>query len=84
MIFGKMSLREKCQAYFPVCGLRKSPYSVQIQENTDQKKLRIWTLFTHCVSNPKISACVHFRMKGITLSNMQTLIEQSTEKEKVS
>ena len=23
----------------------KSPYSVQIQENTDQKKLRIWTLF---------------------------------------
>ena len=26
--------------------LLKSPYSVQIQENTDQKKLRIWTLFT--------------------------------------
>ena len=24
----------------------KSPYSVQIQENKDQKKLRIWTLFT--------------------------------------
>ena len=24
----------------------KSPYSIQIQENTDQKKLRIWTLFT--------------------------------------
>ena len=24
----------------------KSPYSVQIRENTDQKKLRIWTLFT--------------------------------------
>ena len=24
----------------------KSPYSVRIQENTDQKKLRIWTLFT--------------------------------------
>ena len=23
----------------------KSPYSVQMQENTDQKKLRIWTLF---------------------------------------
>ena len=23
------------------------PYSVRIQENTDQKKLRIWTLFTH-------------------------------------
>ena len=26
--------------------LRHSPYSVRIQENTDQKKLRIWTLFT--------------------------------------
>ena len=24
----------------------KSPYSVQMQENTDQKKPRIWTLFT--------------------------------------
>ena len=26
--------------------LSKSLYSVQIRENTDQKKLRIWTLFT--------------------------------------
>ena len=25
-----------------------SPYSVWIQENTDQKKLRIWKLFTQC------------------------------------
>ena len=30
--------------------LRKSPYSVQIQENTDQKKLRIWRLFTQWLS----------------------------------
>ena len=34
--------------YFPVLELnnllRKSPYTVRIQENTDQKKLRIWTL----------------------------------------
>ena len=28
--------------------LRKSPYSVRIQENGDQKKLRIWTLFRLC------------------------------------
>ena len=28
--------------------LRKSPYSVRIQEHTDKKKLRIWTLFTQC------------------------------------
>ena len=26
--------------------LGKSPYSVRVQESTDQKKLRIWTLFT--------------------------------------
>ena len=28
--------------------LRISPYSVRMRENTDQKKLRIWTYFTHC------------------------------------
>ena len=28
--------------------LRKSPYSVEIRENTDQKKLLILTLFTQC------------------------------------
>ena len=28
--------------------LRKSPYSVRIQENTDQKQFVIWTLFTQC------------------------------------
>ena len=29
--------------------LRISPYWVQMWENTDQKKLRIWTLFMQCV-----------------------------------
>ena len=31
----------------PLCSYipRKSPYSVRIQENTDQKKLRMWTLW---------------------------------------
>ena len=28
--------------------VRISPYSVPIRENTDQKKLHIWTLFTQC------------------------------------
>ena len=28
----------------------KSPYSIRIQENADRKNLRIWTLFTQCVS----------------------------------
>ena len=36
--------------YFPVFGLNtersKSWYSVRMQKNTDQKKLRIWTVFT--------------------------------------
>ena len=29
--------------------LRISPYSVRMRENTDQKKLRIWTLFTQSI-----------------------------------
>ena len=49
------TLREKCPntEFFPVRSFlylywirSKSPYSVQIQENKDQKKLRIWALFT--------------------------------------
>ena len=31
-------------------GVFSGPYLVQIQENTDQKKLRIWTLLTPCNS----------------------------------
>ena len=43
----KVSLREKCPntGFFLV---RIFLYSVQIQENTDQKELRIWKLFTQC------------------------------------
>ena len=33
-----MSLREK-----------KPKYGVRMRENTDQKKLRLWTIFTQCV-----------------------------------
>ena len=33
--------------YFPLFW-SKSPNSIRIQENMDQKKLRIWTLFTQC------------------------------------
>ena len=52
------TLREKCQIrsfFWSVFSrnrteygeiLRTSPYSVRMLENTDQKKLRIWTLFT--------------------------------------
>ena len=36
--------------YFPVFGLNTEIYSVnlRIRENTDQKKLRIWTLSKQC------------------------------------
>ena len=27
----------------------KSPYSIQIREKTNQKKLHIWALFTQCI-----------------------------------
>ena len=49
------TLLEKCPntdffsgSYFPIFGLNTEIYSVGIQENTDQKNLRIWTLFTQC------------------------------------
>ena len=36
--------------YFPVFGLESVfLYSFRTQENTDQKKLRIWTLFTQWI-----------------------------------
>ena len=39
--------------YFLAFGLNMEiPYSVQIRENTDKKKLHIWTLFTQCF--PKV------------------------------
>ena len=37
-------LREKCSNAVFFSG----PCSVQIQENTDQKNLRVWTLSTQC------------------------------------
>ena len=37
----------------------QSPYSDRIQENTDQKKLRIWTLFTKCeVDFEHLETCI--------------------------
>ena len=42
----KLQLFEPVKTFFEPDLLGKSPYSVRIQENTDQKKLGIWTLFT--------------------------------------
>ena len=48
----KPSLHEKCPIteFYSVNLPRKSSYSVQIQENMDQKKLCIWTFFTQCIT----------------------------------
>ena len=62
--------------------LHKSPYSVKIQENTDQKKLRIWTLYgVHlCIQSEykkiwtrKNSAYGHFSRSVILLDNASSL-----------
>ena len=42
------------QQSIAISSLRISLYSDRIQENTDQKKLRIWTLFTQFAINIKI------------------------------
>ena len=43
---------------------RKSPYSVRMQENTVQRKLRIWTLFTQWLS------CIFPEFAEMLLHNM--------------
>ena len=40
--------------------LHKSPYSTRIQENTDQKKLHNWTLFTQCEIDTKLKLPIIF------------------------
>ena len=44
----------------------KSPYSVRMGENTDQKNLRFWKLFTQCISIQKV--CNSFLVKWILLT----------------
>ena len=48
-----VQMRSISGPYFPVFELNTeiylSPYSVRIRENTDQKKLRIWILFTYWI-----------------------------------
>ena len=46
-----MSLCEKC-SNMEFSLVHIFPYSVQIRENVDQKKLRIWTFLTQCVLYP--------------------------------
>ena len=52
MIKVSLPLRGKC----PNTELLDTPYSVRMRENTAQKKLRIWKLFTQCSILEKIFA----------------------------
>ena len=45
-----------------------SPYSVRMQENTDQKKLRIWTIFTQCPEKMVFPKNLHWNMIFLALS----------------
>ena len=45
--------------YFPLFGLNTEIFSVQ--ENTDQKKLRIWSLFRQCVEMKNLSTISVFK-----------------------
>ena len=72
-----MSLREKCPntVYFLV---HIFLYSVRIQENTDQKILPIWTLFTQCVSGNRdfqIFQTILIRNNKINSTNKYTQID---------
>ena len=61
-------MREKC----PNTEIHRiSPYSVQIRENTDQKKLRSWTLFMQRVL--KTNLC-HYNDAYILLRGHKTII----------
>ena len=52
-----------------------SPYSVRMPENMDQKKLRIWTLFTQCRLGEVIQKSHKFHMIGtvMTLKSIKLL-----------
>ena len=49
----------------------KSPYSARIQENTDQKKFRIWTLCMQCtVGKLQISTFINNERGGCTFMHL--------------
>ena len=47
--------------------MRNSPYSVQMRDNTNQKKLRIWILFTQC----KFQIHIMLRKKEVIARDIQ-------------
>ena len=57
--------------------LRISPYSVRMRENTDRKKLRIWTLLTQCllIKNEVLVHQIHNSLNSINPEFMQSYIK---------
>ena len=53
--------------------LRKFPYSVRIRENTDQKKLRLWILFTQRL-HPSKNCDRSGKWPGLTVRKMKCSI----------
>ena len=51
-----------------------SPYSVRLRENTDQKKLRIWTFFTHCLWDLDNWMTLIFEISSIQICNWKILL----------
>ena len=79
----EFSLREKCPntefflvRIFPysdwIRGDSISPYSVRIHENTYQKKLRIWTLYTQCLFS--ISWILFFQILNFNISELWNIL----------
>ena len=54
--------------------LCKFPYSVQIRENTDQEKLRLWILFTHRL-HPSKNCDSSRKWPGLTAQKMKFTLE---------
>ena len=58
--------------------LCKCPYSVRIRENTDQKKLRIWTLFTHNLASWNTTDFTYYLSYIIAVKNFPRFKTPST------
>ena len=58
--------------------LRISPYSVRMRENTNQKKLRIWTLFTQCKLKPIMLLLIfHYHIRLVKGRSLHSSVQYS-------
>ena len=73
-----IALRENCPntEFFLVRIFEFSifPNSGRMWENADQKKLRIWTLFTQCYQNVKIKISINLNVEESSLLGVSTVL----------